>query len=569
MNARLAFFGKCSVLAAATGLFIAGPLSLHAQNKPGDTITRAVASPKPLPRTETLNIVQSAVQRELEAIYARDGKKAPTFTRAAASQTLQNSSLSSDRRTIIRKSHTPQAKRETGLFSRSKDRRTANSTSWNPLTRIFKLSRQRPTAIASRSRKPSASSSLSSIRKPSAIRHAAAAVKSDKESADSTSNKSAVVQELEKLYKRDGKQMPSMNVSDMPKTLAGARKVSQSRKLSKYGPRTASKRNSSPSLLQRIFPFANRGKKSTPAVTPRSKHRIAATRRRPIAGQTGTRYRTATARTKTVQASKKPGLLPQFRSSQLPVIAAAKSIQPQTQPSRLAPSQSTKLKTVITPKQFGRPTTNSTPVADALAETKKNPFANVSENKQNSEVNPFTGLKLEEQTSQLTSAEKFENNPFTKLENAPEKSVPPRRISEPKQTNVVSSNEPAVRTDHSDKMKRIIKREGQAGLKGFCPVSLRDERKLADSQTEFSSSFQSKTYHFASAELKARFDQDPEKYVPVAHGYDVIHLSAGNKMVAGSLDFAVWYKDRLYLFSNNDSMQTFVSNPAEHAILAN
>lgn len=119
--------------------------------------------------------------------------------------------------------------------------------------------------------------------------------------------------------------------------------------------------------------------------------------------------------------------------------------------------------------------------------------------------------------------------------------------------------------DHKAKFQRIAEREG-AGLKGFCPVALRDERDLVDATAEFSSEFGGRTFHFVSAEAKARFDAEPAKYAPARGGIDVILLESEQQSVEGRLDHAVWFRDRLYLFSSRESKDAFVRDPASYAI---
>lgn len=115
------------------------------------------------------------------------------------------------------------------------------------------------------------------------------------------------------------------------------------------------------------------------------------------------------------------------------------------------------------------------------------------------------------------------------------------------------------------KMELIASRKGMTGLKGFCPVMLRDARDLVDAREEYTAVFNEKAYSFSSGEALQAFLAEPEKYAPAIHGSDVIHLSLTGEEIEGSLDHAVWYKGRLYLFTSAETMETFVAAPSSHS----
>jgi YHS domain-containing protein len=117
------------------------------------------------------------------------------------------------------------------------------------------------------------------------------------------------------------------------------------------------------------------------------------------------------------------------------------------------------------------------------------------------------------------------------------------------------------------KQEMIAARKGLRGLKGFCPVILRDDRDLADAHSQFRVIFNSKTYYLSSSEAVTAFHSDPAKYAPAARGCDVIQLAISGEELEGSLDYAVWYKGRLYMFTSAETMDTFVSSPSSHATL--
>lgn len=124
----------------------------------------------------------------------------------------------------------------------------------------------------------------------------------------------------------------------------------------------------------------------------------------------------------------------------------------------------------------------------------------------------------------------------------------------------------ATPSEADEKMRRIRERDGMTGLKGFCPVTLRDQRELRDAQTQFESAYRGQKYHFASADAKLRFEANPARYAPAAYGADVVSLARDKDVVEGTLDHAAWFRGRLYLFGSQTSHDEFVANPIEFAV---
>lgn len=120
-------------------------------------------------------------------------------------------------------------------------------------------------------------------------------------------------------------------------------------------------------------------------------------------------------------------------------------------------------------------------------------------------------------------------------------------------------------SDYALKMEKIRQRGGMKGLKGFCPVTLRDERELKDALPEFQASYRGQKFHFASAEARAKFQEHPERYAPAAFGADVVVLLRDRDVVEGSLEHAAWYRGRLFLFSSAETYEIFVASPDQYA----
>jgi YHS domain-containing protein len=115
--------------------------------------------------------------------------------------------------------------------------------------------------------------------------------------------------------------------------------------------------------------------------------------------------------------------------------------------------------------------------------------------------------------------------------------------------------------DAKTKLQKIAQRKQLKGLKGFCPVALRDRRDLVDAEPQFSAEFEGRTYNFSSAEALKKFESNPEIYAPANAGIDVV-AAQEEADIEGTLDHAVWYKNRLFLFSSQQTLDQFSIAPS-------
>lgn len=83
-------------------------------------------------------------------------------------------------------------------------------------------------------------------------------------------------------------------------------------------------------------------------------------------------------------------------------------------------------------------------------------------------------------------------------------------------------------------------------INGYDPVAYFTEGKPVEGSPDHTSDWEGATVQFSSAENKAMFDGDPEKYAPKYGGYCAYAVSKG---YTASTDPAAWsiYEDRLYL----------------------
>lgn len=89
--------------------------------------------------------------------------------------------------------------------------------------------------------------------------------------------------------------------------------------------------------------------------------------------------------------------------------------------------------------------------------------------------------------------------------------------------------------------------DSRIALQGFSPVSYIDLGIAQMGKKEFKSVHQEVTYYFTNADQKAKFDKNPEKYLPEYGGYCAFGVYVGAKFRVNPYKFKV-IDDKLYLF---------------------
>ncbi|MFM8479066.1 MAG: hypothetical protein ACKOEO_25035, partial [Planctomycetaceae bacterium] len=200
---------------------------------------------------------------------------------------------------------------------------------------------------------------------------------------------------------------------------------------------------------------------------------------------------------------------------------------------------------------------------------------------QPSPENPFTGVGLDEATAddtELSSPPAPAVKEFDPTLPAFSPDSVPSEETAPAENSVSAPSEPlqtvdaermriaAEQAERRRQLERIQSRHDLTGFKGFCPVALRDQRQLVDAQPQIQSTFGLQTWTFSSDEARLAFEADPQRYAPAAGGDDVVILNTRQEQVPGKLDFALWYRGRLHLFSSRETMASFLENPQQFAV---
>jgi YHS domain-containing protein len=102
-------------------------------------------------------------------------------------------------------------------------------------------------------------------------------------------------------------------------------------------------------------------------------------------------------------------------------------------------------------------------------------------------------------------------------------------------------------------------------VKGYCPVSLVDERKLLKGQSEHSIVHEGRKFYFSSQAASERFRQNRDRYVPWSGGTcPVTRLEQGISM-PGDPRCGILYAGRLFLCASEDDRRRFFANPGPYA----
>lgn len=277
-----------------------------------------------------------------------------------------------------------------------------------------------------------------------------------------------------------------------------------------------------------------------------------------------------------VAAPAKAPVEPEFRM----ILDAPAQAQTAPQPTA-TPAPTTEPAPIAAPVATPKPeaTAATQPAAEPGADEFPNPFTEVSEEEADAaRKNPFTGRRLDPSSAPaIQPARTATAEPARMTE--PAATPAPLPVAQPQPTQSLAQPEPAARPteqpevqslptppsvdERQAKLQKIAARQDRKGLKGFCPVALRDGRDLVDTLPEFSSVYESRLYYFSTSEAKQKFDQNPTRYAPVAGGSDVILMHETGSEVEGKLDHALWYQDRLFLFSSRDTLGRFVKHLAD------
>ncbi|MEM8946619.1 MAG: thioredoxin family protein [Planctomycetota bacterium] len=108
----------------------------------------------------------------------------------------------------------------------------------------------------------------------------------------------------------------------------------------------------------------------------------------------------------------------------------------------------------------------------------------------------------------------------------------------------------------------------QLAFDGYCPVSLKEQKKWVRGEKEYGAIHRGRTYLFASDALRQKFlasTYSSDAYSPVFSGDDPVKLLDDNEQVAGSRKYGFEYRNAFYLFSSKETMERFARQPDRYS----
>lgn len=103
------------------------------------------------------------------------------------------------------------------------------------------------------------------------------------------------------------------------------------------------------------------------------------------------------------------------------------------------------------------------------------------------------------------------------------------------------------------------------GFEGYCPVSMKLQTKWVKGDTKWGAIHRGRTYLFAGQSQRDAFLGSPDSFSPVLSGVDPVLAVEQGKAVEGKRKYGVDYRGQFYLFSSEETLNRFWTNPAGYS----
>ncbi len=240
------------------------------------------------------------------------------------------------------------------------------------------------------------------------------------------------------------------------------------------------------------------------------------------------------------------------------------------------PAKKTPVSTVATAETTSKRKTTSGSAATANYPAEENPFAPTDSTEDAPKADPSNPFAAFEEL-EAEPATPSEENPFgdpspiraasqsrSSKSGAASRSLPASQPQEsedftPNATEGFNVEEPEAET--TEPAESTADSKVQFG--GLCLVSAVEERALTEGLPEFQTVYHGKKVQFCSEDHMQKFLSNPERYWPMLDGACAVTLAEEGKTVTGELRFASVFRKRVWLFSSDKKLKTFIASPAD------
>lgn len=124
---------------------------------------------------------------------------------------------------------------------------------------------------------------------------------------------------------------------------------------------------------------------------------------------------------------------------------------------------------------------------------------------------------------------------------------------------------PVSKTTTTDGTPAIVRTETETvpAFRSLCLVSAVEDREIVKGSEEFALFYRGFLLNFRSAEHQARFSRSPDRYWPMLDGLCCVSLAESGRKVQGEVQFAAVFRKRVWFFTSEETLQTFLADPAE------
>ncbi len=100
---------------------------------------------------------------------------------------------------------------------------------------------------------------------------------------------------------------------------------------------------------------------------------------------------------------------------------------------------------------------------------------------------------------------------------------------------------------------------------GHCLVTAVESREIIDGSPRYQTKYRGHVLHFSSEEAKQTFLAQPNQYWPLFDGICSVAMLNDEERVMGKLEYAAFFRKRLWLFSTEENLKQFLEDPADVA----